>query len=351
MNRITEYRMKRRLLKFKAKDALIPIAAMTNYEVAIDCGVFLEKFVDPTLPTAALYYVAKNKPDLLDKSLKTLEGITDTVVIKSVESLADMDQLEKVLNIYDKHTKDIRLGNLAEALVKTKEYCVFDRILESEEENYDLYSIDRVYHTISVIAEYGDEITISSFMDTVEKVKEHTHFNQMIDTIINYSHNKRSKSDIENYVAVVGRYSDYFKEMNKLFETIKETDFAELLVKRNYQAIVKSDNPIALIEKLLTSNHSMYRGEILDIEFREEANYEDLDILRKSYKTVMEIHSERKNKQRMDIIAGYYEQLNRAISQGNNLQNKRKYFRRYCAEVSRKIIENASDLMVITDGS
>lgn len=139
------------------------------------------------------------------------------------------------------------------------------------------------------------------------------------------------------------KYEDVLGILNNHMRFYK-TNLNEMLTDRAYEAI-KIDHTI--IPKILVGNYERYASEILDEEFGKKANYADLDLLIETYKLIEGIHEKRNPGKFEKIEVGFYDEMNRAISQGYDFQSKRKMFRQYCTDVQRAMKDNVEELMYI----
>lgn len=68
-----------------------------------------------------------------------------------------------------------------------------------------------------------------------------------------------------------------------------------------------------------------------------------------AYNLVKSVHETRGTDDFYRICEGFFEEMERAVDQGKNSDEKKEYLRKYCNEVSDKMLQNASDLMVVTN--
>lgn len=88
---------------------------------------------------------------------------------------------------------------------------------------------------------------------------------------------------------------------------------------------------------------------IQDEDFKENIRDEWKYILR-ARRLVSEIHKKREPMDKGKILDGFYQELNRAIAQGNNYQEKVEMLMGYCNEVEQQMIDRADELMVMHNG-
>lgn len=157
---------------------------------------------------------------------------------------------------------------------------------------------------------------------------------------------KIEQSDYMTFIHVLNRYSDnnYIKLCKifiELFEENEEMDLEELLVDENYDRIKSSEDPKILFRNILMNQYTEIRKNIHNIGF------DDVRLVRKTLDLVMAIHTDRDVKQKNDIKNGFFDELKRAMAQGDRI----RYLRRYCDEVQEQMKNNVEDLMVVHNES
>lgn len=126
------------------------------------------------------------------------------------------------------------------------------------------------------------------------------------------------------------------------YEKLDFDNLDQLLSARAYNEIKKTKNPTNLIKKII----SKYYGEAHHI-MDPEIGFSDLDLVRETLDFVLNVHNNRTVQQRNQIEEGFYDELQRAMDQGD----KSYMLRQYCIEVKNRIKENVGDLMVVTNGA
>lgn len=123
------------------------------------------------------------------------------------------------------------------------------------------------------------------------------------------------------------------------------TRINRLKVDKAFEGIKKSKKPKELITHILRHDFSEYDKYIRDVDVWYNINYNDMSHLFATLDFVMEIHNNKSLKHREDVFLGFYQELNRAIEQGNTLEEKMELLYEYCREVKEKLVENVGELM------
>lgn len=161
-----------------------------------------------------------------------------------------------------------------------------------------------------------------------------------------------SKKNIKHFttlVMVLEKYIDHLDVFGKVpLEVNKHSDLRELYMDATFEKIINSNKPNELVKRILSNNYSEIKGKI-NATFEKELNYDDLDKLNSCYQLVKGIHKDRKQGDMWKIDEGFFGELNRALSQGYYVKDRKKLFHQYCNEVSAKMRENAHELMVVNN--
>lgn len=139
----------------------------------------------------------------------------------------------------------------------------------------------------------------------------------------------------------------YNAMVTNVFKT-KEFDFDELMLESTYEKIINHDTPWEEMVRIAQKDYSMIRNEITD-PIKEKLDHKELELINSVQLVVMDVHRARSTDDLKKIVRGYYHEMNRAISQGNNYQNKVENIRIYCREVRKHIYQEAHELMVMSD--
>lgn len=131
---------------------------------------------------------------------------------------------------------------------------------------------------------------------------------------------------------------------NKNYD-LNEQMLTELLSDEVYNSIESSRNPESVFKNIVNGNYANIAKMIDDKSL--ELKYEDLDLIQNTYDFVMEFHKHRSDRNKSKIGYGFYEELNRAISQ---TEDKIEMISKYCKEVKQRMMKNADELMVVTNG-
>lgn len=121
----------------------------------------------------------------------------------------------------------------------------------------------------------------------------------------------------------------------------------EFLTKRAYREIKKGLDP-GVICGLKQVNEG--RNEVenyVDEEVNEHLTYDDINLVNNTRRFIYQIHENRSPLGRGRIINGFYDELKRAASQGNNYKEKINSLRQYCHEVRTQLKNRAEELMVV----
>lgn len=90
-------------------------------------------------------------------------------------------------------------------------------------------------------------------------------------------------------------------------------------------------------------------AKIEDEDLKTHIGDDELEYIVHTVDLITEIHRKRGPGHYKMILDGYFAELNRAISQGNDDEEKVEMLKQYCEDVEKQIRENASDLMVMHD--
>lgn len=85
----------------------------------------------------------------------------------------------------------------------------------------------------------------------------------------------------------------------------------------------------------------------LDKSILENCTQKEFDVVRSTYTFIEGIHREREIGAKEVIGDYFFEELTRAYNQGNDVDSKLGYLHQFCKEVKQRMMDNASDLMVI----
>lgn len=142
---------------------------------------------------------------------------------------------------------------------------------------------------------------------------------------------------------IMEEYIDNYTEIGNYLEGLHmdsvDPDYDELLREETMNKI--RENPNFLYK--LSANYSDIRSRVdLDLSHKE------IDLIVNAYKLVETIHSSRQDKDKEKIKDEFYVELNRAISQSDNVKQKMRLLKQYCKEVTEQIKNNAEELMYET---
>lgn len=164
--------------------------------------------------------------------------------------------------------------------------------------------------------------------------------------MVQYS--RESESDQLKLFKLLKHYeNNHLAELCKNISRKNRDDLDELFKPEAYKLIEK--NPV-FIEKIIKSSYHNLRERVTD-EVKERLTYNDLDEMQQTWTTISEIHKGKSSYYRKMILKSYCDELNRAVNQGINPKEKIQFFRQYVREVRQRVIKNASDLMVVTNGA
>lgn len=159
-----------------------------------------------------------------------------------------------------------------------------------------------------------------------------------------------SKDDALNALHLFEKYLGFDSELCRNDMHIGGFYLEELITGRAFDSLDKAENPNALMELIIRNDYSFIRLSIEDEDFNKKIGMKELELIEKTRKYIREMHKDRIKTYEFVLDAGFYEELNRAISQGDDFDSKSKYVRRYCREVVEKMNENILDLMVVNGG-
>lgn len=264
-----------------------------------------------------------------------LEILANRHVVKTLEKYADnrvLDSLIKILPDVQGAPK-----NLCKTLNEKK---VYDALNRFNEFNTNLI--------LSMSSSWPTDCVLS----TIKSLDNHERYAVLVI-------NKASKF-LANKLCYMKLLEtlDHYKDNNckdlcdSLYKKFKETinfDYDELMRPQTYELVKNSKNPGELFDYILKNRFSHGRDFVLDEEVRENAGYEDIQLVSRAWGLVREIHQNRESKDLARISTGFKNELDRSISQGSGIKSKLNYLRQYCKEVTEKLLNDASELMVIYD--
>lgn len=144
-----------------------------------------------------------------------------------------------------------------------------------------------------------------------------------------------------------------YKDVPQVAETISKHwydapafSYKRLLNKDLFE-IIKNSN-VEDIHSIWRGNYGKHLSAIEDKEFLKEITFKELKVIEPSYNLIINIHKDR-SKYHEKLISSFYEEMNRAISQGNDYKSKIKRLNEYCNQVKRQLMNNSEELMVVVD--
>lgn len=168
-------------------------------------------------------------------------------------------------------------------------------------------------------------------------------YNSTAADILTYMSVNKS-GEMTNKVALI--LEKYSNQIDKIYdgmfkgeEDLQEKTLDELLSDRAYEAISKDSS---VLSKIFKMNCDYLRNKI---EF--DFDYPELEKVKKAFDFVKDIHRDRNGEDLHKIEDGFYEQLNRAVRQEEDIKGKVRMLNEYCRDVIHQMGENADDLMII----
>lgn len=224
----------------------------------------------------------------------------------------------------------------------------------------------------SIWQSYKDHDQLEEILDVIGQKSEGYASLDILDSLKDLNHprvcealNKFDKETNSLIIDFAHRYISEFTEL--LIDVFDRYDkcrseivdaFKECSVGRNinrwkdkmindkaYEAITKSPDPKNTVKRILINDYEDMVNKIKDSEFREEIKYSDFEVVIKTFSCVREIHKNKRMSLYNRVTNGFYEELNRAISQSNTYRGKIRNLRQYCNEVNKKLKEFGMELM------
>lgn len=155
----------------------------------------------------------------------------------------------------------------------------------------------------------------------------------------------------EVMIEICERYKDHRQIIcNSILQKEEVCNMEDLLDSEVYHSIIGSKQPDKIIEKILCEEYYTVKSRIKDREVVANISYAEIDKIIETTDFIERIHSQRGPRSMENIRSGFYTEMNRAISQGRNYNQKLGMIHVYCSEVKQRIMDNASELMVVTNG-
>lgn len=194
------------------------------------------------------------------------------------------------------------------------------------------YDGDVVRDVISVMVKYENHSALSKICSAISKVAETKKIVEV----------PGLKCIIKDVCKIFHMY--YLNSPGAVARHIQEKEevyTGNLLFQRVYNDIRRDPS---IISQALSRDYSLIN--LIDMP---RLPYSELDTVAKSIDFVMQIHADRSKDDKDKIKRDFIMELNRAVAQVDGYKNQIRNIRRYCNEVKRLMIDNASDLMVVTN--
>lgn len=243
------------------------------------------------------------------------------------------DLTMKVNKFFREH--DLK-GNLKELSRILKLNCHQDHI----NQYIDLVNkdpINKVSETFSrVVREFP------SYADTMAKI-----LGKFNDQLVNLTVNRVLDThtypfEIEMFAKVLNTYPEHYDAICRailLNEKVTTGAYADLYLAE--EKIKNSKNPMELIWYYIDGDYHNLKN-IMGMD----PSSDDIDVAMKTYQFIQEMHIKRSPEELLQIHEGFYEEMGRAVRQGESESEKRKYLKTYCKEVIAKMKEDAEELMI-----
>lgn len=306
-----------------------------------------------------LHYQKESVPKLIIRNVAKKGSETACDCFKTAYSLAKNGTnsgqycawLDKMVENYDDNEIILRLNKAYREYQKNESVRLF--IYDFMEGQYGIKEIndsldfldwfhkevvDEMAINFSMILKYADGEVL---MEAVEMYKKYADkdIGEVKKVVNHYLLDNAPRDKIAKVVKILDKYNDNQHEIvvEKLWNIGGYLD--ELLSDEAYNAIKKNPSVIHRLEDYI-ANRLM-----VDIK----VSYDELELITNTYNLMAEIHKERSYGYFNQIREGFFKELNRAINQETNYNKQIKNLRIYCREVQGKLLDNASDLMVVTD--
>lgn len=195
-----------------------------------------------------------------------------------------------------------------------------------------------------------DEIDVQRLDEEILQTFDHLTKADYYDSAIEALRKVAVKTNTETALKaaeVIKKYNNFeiADVINRCVDHVASLDYDELLLDQAYESIQKSKNPQKRMFELLTNVYSNVRKKV-DLDL----SYDHLELILQTYEFVLDIHQERNTDDRVKILDGFYQELNRSVAQGRNYKEKVELLEQYCNEVKQRVQDEASELMVMHNG-
>lgn len=356
---LEEVKFSRRVRKLGAQfdRHLFAIRRNLDLESANYCAEILEKKVaegsdvgkDPDNMVQAMRDVSRHDKELFYKVVDMIKERDETTYISwafSGAALTDKKLVERVYNLFDANIDkriEVSLG------VVCQTHKAIEYYLDFIDRNQDRDIINACVSVGSIASSRKDVEFIVPVINYNEKFLDHKD-NKLIADTIAYVVSFNKNRDRKYFLDIFDQYKNnniasICTVIKNHLNSLEDLDFRELRSDMAYEAIKNAKNPYAMAKKIMTQFPFYYRNQIEDVDFRDKVGYEDIDLIKNCWELNKEIHSRKKEEYITDMRTGYFTELNRAISQDDDFEGKRRMLRDYCKEVTEQLRKRAEELM------
>lgn len=300
--------------------------------------------------TSSKFYEISN---FLEKNIDREEVITFSDDFFNMLKDYPDEKIQKYIDFWDRNIEIDGLKNVAHAIADTIRHGSISSVANVMEyfENYKGVSpIEAVALPIGAPALcLKDAIPQDKLLKFLKKYSDKDLVPAAV-TIFNTTLGAKSVDVAKAVIDIFDEYIDQSSAIARAYERIpkenlKKAYHSQLLSDKAKDAVLKSRNPEQLVYNLLTRNYS---PDLID-SIKDKISYEDLDLVYDTVALIKEIHQKRNPNHRLWLIGSFYQELNRAINQGNSYRAKIGNLRQYCREVQKEMKQNIEDLMVVTN--
>lgn len=305
-----------------------------DYATSFHAAAVLAKYVDTKAMPLMFNLAMKNK--------------------RKVKKMSKIMRNNDVFEAIGKYKDSKYLPHIASRLlswdVRTAIYCGEELLFEGMYEGIHKFSKQRGNIILdSIFNAWSGPETIELF----EKIPENYIDPLISKTVLDTDRRENSVGNYRSVLKIIERYKDnHCKELcNSLMKINNLHSYKLNPLKQSwvFELIERSRDAEATFDWLIHNNIPKNRGMVEDEKVRDNLTYDDHHLMTKTLKLISEIHKKRDHGAIKTIEQGFKEELNRSVSLGYNLQSKLGYLRRYCSEVTDKMKNQASDLMVVTN--
>lgn len=308
---------------------LSQVAEFSSEETTEKVLDFLIKNADKKVDHYALgiyYFCNRNAVQIVQKLVHKYDGLLEFLndysedindkIAMGVQNVADMEH-----NYFIKAAKILNNPAAAKAIE--------DEIIKGE----------TLVEALIKLNLHSDEETTLHVLNGLKELRSDTYLHYQILIAQEVDPEKvREASD------VFVKYKDYFDDFVRVISystiALDKLNYKDMLDDEVYESVRDSKNPGRLIKRVLTQGYKS----LMKYEFK----HQEMEIVLDTIDLIHEVHKKREKNQLCRIVNGFYQELDRAVNQGNDYNSRLKMLKEYCNDVQKQMRDNVDELMVIT---